>query len=164
MSEPLPAIAPPFRAGDLARHLALVQADLAARGLRAGILFDPESIFWLTGHQSIGYFTFQCLVVPVDGRPALVSRRVNQALALATPALGAFRGIGDTADPVSVLSAFLDEATAPGDAVGLETGAWYFPVQAYRALTRAASRRWADWGAVIDEARSRQRVPAGCYA
>ncbi len=81
MSEASSAIAPPFRADDYARNLARVQDDLAARGLRAGVLFDPESIYWLTGYQSIGYFTFQGLVVPADGRPVLVSRRVNEGLA-----------------------------------------------------------------------------------
>jgi Xaa-Pro aminopeptidase len=159
MSEASSAIAPPFRAGDYARNLALVQGDLAARALRAGVLFDPESIYWLTGYQSIGYFTFQALVVPQNGLPVLVSRRVNEGLALGTPTLGGFRGIEDTFEPVSVLAASLDACTAAGDAVGLESGAWYFTVQAYTALTRTLRRRWEDWGAVIDGARIR-KTPA----
>lgn len=150
------AIAPPFGPGDHAGHLALVHGDLAARGLRAGVLFDPESIYWLTGYQSIGYFTFQALVVPRDDAPVLVSRRVNESLARETPTLGGFRGIEDTVEPVSVLAAALDTCTGAGDTVGLETGAWYFPVQAYLALTRALPRRWEDWGAVVDDARIRK--------
>jgi Xaa-Pro dipeptidase len=159
MTEPAYAIAAPFSTEDKARRLGLVQEDLRGRGLRAGVLFDPESIYWLTGYQSIGYFTFQSLVVPVDGRPVLVSRRVNEALAQAMPTLGGFRGIEDTVDPVGVLAAALEEYTGAGDAIGLETGAWYFPVQAHAALTRGVPRRWADWGTVIDDARIR-KTPA----
>jgi len=156
MPQASPPIPPPLGPEDHARHLALVQGDLAARGLRAGVLFDPESIYWLTGYQSIGYFTFQGLVVPADSLPVLVSRRVNEGLARATPALGAFRGIEDTADPVAVLAAVLGERTAAGDGLGLETGAWYLTVQAYTVLTRTLPRRWVDWGAVIDAARIRK--------
>src|SRR5262245_49688894 len=156
MSEASSPIPPPFRADDHARHLALVQGDLRTRQLRAGVLFDPESIFWLTGYQSIGYFTFQALVVPPAGPPVLVSRVVNEGLARAMPTLGGFRGIEDTVEPVSVLAGTLEACTAAGDAIGLETGAWYFPVQAYTALTRSLARRWDDWGGVIDEARIRK--------
>jgi hypothetical protein len=117
MSQTSSEIAAPFRAGDYARNLALVQGDLAARALRVGVLFDPESIYWLTRYQSIGYFTFQALVVPQSGLPVLVSRRVNEGLALGTPTPGGFRGIEDTLEPVSA------PCTAAGDAVRPETGA-----------------------------------------
>jgi Xaa-Pro dipeptidase len=154
-----PLAPPPFQAEDHAAHLARVQDDLARQGLRAGVLFDPEGIYWLTGYQSIGYFTFQCLVVPAEGRPALVSRRVNEGLARATPALGGFLGIEDTADPVSVLAEALAARTAAGDGVGLETSAWYLTVQAYLALTRSLPRRFVEWGTVVDQARIR-KTPA----
>jgi Xaa-Pro dipeptidase len=149
-------IAPPFGPGEHARHLALLQDDLATHGIRAGVLFDPESIYWLTGYQSIGYFTFQALVVPRDGAPLLVSRLVNEGLALGTPALGGFRGIEDTVEPVRVLAAALETCTGAGDTVGLENGAWYFPVQTYLTLTQTLPRRWEAWGTVIDDARIRK--------
>ena len=44
-----------------------MQAELAADGLAGALLFDPENIFWLTGYQTIGYFTFQALFVPSEG-------------------------------------------------------------------------------------------------
>ena len=57
------------------QRLHAVQKDLSKRNLAAGILFDPENIYWLTGFQSIGYFTFQCLLVLKDKKPILLSRQ-----------------------------------------------------------------------------------------
>ena len=46
-------------------RLASVQSDLNDKGLAGCLLFDPENIYWLTGYQTIGYFTFQALSVSV---------------------------------------------------------------------------------------------------
>ena len=77
------------------QRLHAVQKDLSKRNLAAGILFDPENIYWLTGFQSIGYFTFQCLLVLKDKKPILLSRQVNGFLAAVTPTFSEFVGIED---------------------------------------------------------------------
>jgi Xaa-Pro dipeptidase len=66
-----------------------MQTRLRADGLAGGLLFDPENIYYLTWFQSIGYFTYQTLVLPSAGRPTLISRKVNPYLARATRSLGA---------------------------------------------------------------------------
>ncbi|MCZ6772602.1 MAG: Xaa-Pro peptidase family protein [Proteobacteria bacterium] len=124
----------PFAESEFADRLERVQSDLRAAGVTATLLVDPENIYWLTGYQSIGYFTFQCLFVPADGRPSLVSRMVNKGLARATPTLDRFVGIEDTAIPVDVLARFLREALPSGATLGIETGAWYFTVRDYHDL------------------------------
>ena len=47
-----------------AERLELIQEDILARGLSVVILFDPENMYWLTGYQTIGYFTFQAMCIP----------------------------------------------------------------------------------------------------
>ncbi|MBL8669234.1 MAG: aminopeptidase P family protein [Alphaproteobacteria bacterium] len=149
-------IPPPFPAATYGRHLKLLQDDMRSRGLAALLLFDPESIFWLTGYNSIGYFTFQCAVVTPDGPPELVSRRVNRQLALALGTIGAFVAIEDTDDAVAILAGHLATRTPAGSAVGAETGSWYLTVQAYKALERSLDRRLVDWGGTIERARMRK--------
>jgi len=51
-------------------RLAWLQAELRQRGLAGALLFDPENLFWLTGYQTIGYFTFHATFIPTD-RPRL---------------------------------------------------------------------------------------------
>ena len=77
-------------------NLASMQADLREKNLACIAIFDPESIYWLTGYRSIGYFTFQCVLVLREGGPLMVSRRVNRAVALSNENIASFVGIEDT--------------------------------------------------------------------
>lgn len=143
-----------FPASTYESNLALLQADLRARGLGAVALFDPESIYWLTGYRSIGYFTFQCAVVLPEGGPVMVSRQVNHAVALANANIAEFIAIDDTSDPVQVLSTFLEARVASGAPVGLETESTYLSVSAYKRLEAMMQGRFVDWGGVIEKART----------
>jgi Xaa-Pro dipeptidase len=146
----------PFPPEEFAARLAAVQADLAARGLAAGLLADPENIFWLTGYRSMGYFTFQALLVLPAGPPILVSRVVNRALGRATPTLGGFRSIGDTDDPIEVLLDELRERLPQGAALGVETEQRALSAASVRALERRAPFRIEEWNGVIEPHRRRK--------
>lgn len=37
----------------------------------------PEHIYWLIGLDHFGYFAFHLLVVPADGEPVLVARKME---------------------------------------------------------------------------------------
>ena len=121
--------------------------------MSAALLFDPENAFWLTGYQSIGYFTFQCLFLPSEGRPTLVSRKVNAGLAAITPTLDRFVEIPDTADPVEVLAEWLGPRIGATAKLGLETAAWYLAVRDYQRLDKALGVELVDWNAVVETLR-----------
>ena len=46
-------------------------------GIDVMVVTGPENIFYLTGQQTPGYYTFQALVLPVDGEPAFVVRQLE---------------------------------------------------------------------------------------
>ena len=83
----------PFPPTTLAERVRSVQTRLRADGLAGALLFGAENIYYLTGFQSLGYFTYRTLLLPSAGRPTLVSRKVNQYLARVTPSLGGFVAI-----------------------------------------------------------------------
>ena len=88
-----------------AKRLTIVQGEMQTRGLAMVVLFDPETMFWLTGYQTIGYFTFQAMCVPQDGKPEVVTRTAAEARLPAiptSPTLSATRA--RTATPESVRS------------------------------------------------------------
>ena len=143
----------PFTRDEHERRIAATQRDLAARGLFGALLFDPENAFWLTGYQSIGYFTFQCLYLPAEGLPVLVSRKVNAGLASVNPFIERFVEIPDTDDSVEILVKWLTWAVPASAALGLETKAWYLTVYDYRRLSEAVSNPLADWNGVIEALR-----------
>lgn len=150
------ALEMPFSPEEAQYRLALVQADLAARGLALGLIGDPENIYWLTGYRSMGYFTFQALVVPRSGKPVLVSRIVNKALGDATPAIGGFVAIGDTDDVVAILTRSLLERASAGSLIGVETEIRAIPANIVRALDRKGSFRIEDWNGVCEPCRMRK--------
>ncbi|MBT5416186.1 MAG: aminopeptidase P family protein, partial [Rhodospirillaceae bacterium] len=104
----------PFTEVEHERRIARARAAMVEAGIDAALLFDPENIFYLTGYQSIGYFTFQALLIPPKGKPVLISRVVNKYIAAITPTLGEFVEIVDTADPVEVALAAIADHTASG--------------------------------------------------
>jgi Xaa-Pro dipeptidase len=135
-------------------NLTLIQDDPQAKGLACVAIFDPESIYWLTGYRSIGYFTFQCALVLREGGPLMVSRRVNRAVALSNENIAGFVAIEDTDDAVEILARTLRERVPSDRAIGVETGSWYLTVQAWKALSQAVTSALVDWGGLIERSRT----------
>jgi Xaa-Pro dipeptidase len=135
------------------QRLHAVQKELSQQNLAAGILFDPENIYWLTGFQTIGYFTFQCLLVLKDSKPILLSRQVNSFLAAVTPTLSQFVGIEDHKSPIRVLIDLINHHYDPSDVLGLETKAWYLTVHDYLELKSTCGLELIEWNGYIDEFR-----------
>ena len=50
---------------------------LHASGYEALIVTSPETIYWLTGRQTAGYFAFQALILPAHGEPTLLVRQLE---------------------------------------------------------------------------------------
>lgn len=144
----------PFSESEYRERIRIVQTDLVHRKLAGGILFDPENIFWLTGFQSIGYFTFQCLLVLPDRDPILISRKVNGFIAGVTPTFSRFVGIADDETPIDKLTHTLDELFSQNDSVGLETRAWYLTVRDYQELTIKCNFEIVDWNDHIEPYRA----------
>ena len=97
--------------------MARLQPAIAAAGLDALLLFEPESHYWLTGYDTFGYCFFQCLVVTADGRTALLTRSADLRQARHTSIIRDVRVWvdGEAASPVRELRALLAE-------IGLERG------------------------------------------
>lgn len=140
----------PFSLSCYQDRLNIIQDALLSRGLSALLLFNPENIYWLTGYQTIGYFTFQTLLVPASGKPLVVGRIVNRDLALAHDTIGEFVAIHDTDDPATVLDNALKSRLPAGGVLGLETGSWYFTVTDYQRLAGATSLRLEPCNGLIE--------------
>ncbi|MEL6172896.1 MAG: aminopeptidase P family N-terminal domain-containing protein, partial [Pseudomonadota bacterium] len=97
-----------------------LQDEMAREDLQLTLLFDPENIFWLTGYQTIGYFTFQALIVPHSGKPVMLTRVVNYDMALAMPTIGDAVPVFDTQDHLEILNSFLHGKASNGK-IGYES-------------------------------------------
>ena len=142
-----------FPVEDYRQRLKDCQQRLHDEDLFAAVIFDPENIYWLVGFQTIGYFTFQALYIPRQGLPVLVTRVVNQDLALALPTIGDAVAIQDTDDHIGVLDQFLSSNLPAGCKVGLETSSWYLKVMEYRQLAGNPDLNFVDWNGYIPDRR-----------
>jgi Xaa-Pro dipeptidase len=103
------------------RKTALLAAMHRAR-LDGLLLFQQESMYWLTGYDTFGFCFFQCLVVAADGRMALLTRSADLRQARHTSDIGDIRIWKDAADanPALDLKALAAEMGLSGKRLGVE--------------------------------------------
>ena len=87
-----------------------LRRQMHEQGLDALLVFTAENTFYLCGYQSIGYSSFQCLIVPQEGPLSLLVREMEQGCAeyysILTDNVLLY---SDHQDPVEVLTAALAE-------------------------------------------------------
>ncbi len=95
---------------------------LEARGLDGLLMFDQESMYWLTGYDTFGFCFFQCLYLGADGRLALLTRSADLRQARHTSTIDDIRVWKDGAEarPAEDLRAMLDDLGARGKRLGVE--------------------------------------------
>lgn len=111
-------------------------------GLAAVALASPESIYYLTGLDHLGYFAFTLLVVPVDGVPAVVTRAMERPTVRAQLPWCRHVTFDDGDSAAAAAAAVLSDVVA-GSTVWLDESSIFFPpviAQAVRA--RVPGVRW----------------------
>lgn len=160
----------PFSQDEFVERQRVVQDELARERLDGVLLFSPENIFWLTGFQTVAYFTFQCLLLPRTGQPKLITRKVNGHIAAVTPTIAQTRLWGFDEDVATVVAAFLDEAMRAKARIGLEVESWFLSVGLYQRLREATQHELVNWDRRIDRLRIRksateaEKVRAAAFA
>ena len=97
----------PFPREEYQQRLSGVQQRLRSWDLDVLLCYTPENIYYLTGYNTTGYYVYQCLLVPTDHDPIMVTRRLELGNVTAGTWLDHWRTFGDTEDPVEVTPAEL---------------------------------------------------------
>jgi Xaa-Pro dipeptidase len=119
---------------------ARVREQLAARGLDAAVFTGPENIFYLTGQQTPGYYTFQCLIFPTEGEPLFLLRQLELTNFLRNTFLERYDTYGDGTTPAALVVETLKAQGLAGKRVAIEKGGWFLPISFYEALSSALPR------------------------
>ena len=144
----------PFETSVYQKRLAILQTEISTRGLAGLMIFNPENIFWLTGYQTIGYFTFHSLFVSPDELPVVIGRVVNRDLAMAHETIGNFEAIVDTDDPIKILAQYLNNRMATGQVLGIETRSTHFSVSDYLHLSQSITSKLTACDGLIEPHRA----------
>lgn len=148
-----------FPATEYAARQARLRQALAARGLDAAVFTGPENIFWLTGQQTPGYYTFQCLILPAEGAPLFLLRGLEATNFLRNSVVADYETYDDGTAPAALLVAALRRMGLAERRIGIEKGGWFLPISLYEALVEALPRRPEDATGLVEPLR-RVKSPA----
>ncbi|MDZ4737799.1 MAG: Xaa-Pro peptidase family protein [Rhodospirillaceae bacterium] len=115
-----------FSREELAERRARAIQAMQARGLDGMLLFRQESMFYLTGYDTVGYVFFQCLYFGADGRLMLLTRSPDLLQAQLTSVIEDIRIWVDAPDanPSQELKSILADFSLGGKKLGVEYEAY----------------------------------------
>jgi len=106
-------------------RISAAQASMRARKLDGMLLFAPESHYYLSGYDTFGYALFQCMVLPAQGAPQLLTRAPDLRQARHTSILPDAQihiwRDAEGADPAAQLVELLGAMGLRGAQLGIET-------------------------------------------
>ena len=123
-----------FPAAEFAARVERARAVLESRGIDVLLVTGPENIFYLTGQQTPGYYTYQALLLPVDGEPVFILRQLEVMNLVANSFLDRIEPYPDNADPVDVTVDVIRRAGWAGRRIAVDERAWFMPIAIYKAL------------------------------
>lgn len=144
----------PFERAEYDRRLAKVRAAMAARGIDLLLVSEPESMYYLTGYFTTGYWSVQTLAVPASGEPFFVVRHLERTAVLGTSWVEAHHVYQDTEEPAAVIAAALAGRGVAGVRIGVETHCWFLTVALYERLkTLLSHATFVDAAYLVNEIR-----------
>ena len=121
----------PFPKEEYLQRLSALQERLKSRDLDAILCYTPENIYYLTGYSTTGYYVYQCLIVPADHDPIMVTRELETPNVVYGTWLKHYQTFKDTEDPVTVTCRTIAEYGLDNKKIGLETTSWFLLQQDY---------------------------------
>lgn len=134
-------------------RVARARQGLVEAGIDVMIVTGPENIFYLTGQQTPGYYTFQALVLPVEGEPAFVVRQLEYFNFIANTYISDAAIYQDSDDPVAFLMALIASKGLKGKRVAIDKRGWFLPIATYEAL-QAALGTVHDAAGIVEKLRA----------
>jgi len=123
-----------FPQGEYDERIQRARAAMAARGLDALVVTGPENIFYLCGQQTPGYYTFQCMILPLDTEPVFLLRQLELHNFQRNAFMANAVVYADNAQPAEVLVDQLARLNLVGKHVAIEKRGWFLPIGFYERL------------------------------
>ncbi|QEP44241.1 aminopeptidase P family protein [Ectothiorhodospiraceae bacterium BW-2] len=136
------------------RRLDELRARMEQRLLEVVIVSDPENLYYLTGHKTTGYSFFQALVVPLEGEPFMVIRRLEASNVYERTWVEIVRPFADTEDAIQMLVASMKEMGLANKRIGFERNSYFLPAYQQDSLQYSlTSGQLNDCFGIVEEGR-----------
>src|SRR5215471_6927171 len=159
MTEPKPLT---FTREEYATRLVRVRERMEKAGIDVLLTTVPENIVYLTGYSTLGYFTYQILILSLDQDPILLTRALNVEKAQVDSCLRNIEGYTDTDDPDDATYRTLQKYRLISKRISNQDDAWFFSVGRYKKLLRHLQvTELPDGSGIVEQVRklkSRQEI------
>lgn len=143
-----------FSMVEFERRLNDLRQRMRERGLDALMTTTPENICYLTGFESPGHYYFNALIVPLEGEPVAVPRRLEDSGVEALTWLAISRPYEDFEDPIEKLHRTLQEFDLADKRIGFEKQCWFFTAAQQEKLFAAChGATFIDCSGIVEAGR-----------
>jgi Xaa-Pro dipeptidase len=115
-----------FSQAEYSRRLSELRERMERRLLDAVIISTPANLMYLTDYQTTGYSFFQCLVVPLEKEPFMITRQMEESNVIKRTWVELTRPYSDTGDAMQMLYTSLREFGLGNKVVGYERNSYFF--------------------------------------
>ena len=143
----------PFTEAEIGARLSKIRKELEKRHLDAAIFASPENVFYLAGLDHWGYFAPHLLIVPLDGKPVLVTRSMEKVTIENQVKAAEFRGHSDSETAADLAARVLSELGLAGKRIGLECWTSGLSHGLAQKLEAQAAAQWSDVSGLVDRMR-----------
>lgn len=141
-----------FPKAEFERRMAAAREAAAARGIDVLVVTGPENIFYLTGQQTPGYYTFQAFLLPVESEPLFLLRQLERLNCLANSFIERAETYQDNQMPSEALVGLLSNLGWLSRRIAIEKRGWFLPITFYDQL-RDRIERIEDGSGVVEALR-----------
>lgn len=143
-----------FETQEFKQRVARVQAAMGAQGIELLLIHSPENIYYLTGHQTSGYFAYQVVLLGQDGDPKLLLRYLERGNVTEYSWLDSC-ATWKEGDDVIEKTLELVRADHPGaKSIGLELASWFLTARHADAIRQGiVNARVVDAYLLVDRVR-----------
>ncbi len=144
----------PFAMAEYRNRLELARARMEERGWDLFMCSTPENMYYLTGFNSRGYYSYQCLVIPLQGEPWMVTRHLDAVNVDHQTWMEPGYDYLDEEDPIALTVRALAERGPGGATMAVEASSWFLTAETYLKLKAALPGvNLADGSAFIEQQR-----------
>jgi len=127
---------------------------MAERGLDGLLVTTPENICYLTGFESQGHFAFCGLIVPIEGEPIMVPRRLEDSGVQERTWVAISRPYNENEDPIDKIVEALRLHYLSDKRIGYEKDCWFFTaVQQDRLFASSPVTSFVDAAGIVEAGR-----------
>lgn len=144
-----------FETSEFQQRVRATQAAMKAAGLDVLLVHAPENIYYLTGHQTSGYFAYQTLCLTVDAAaPILLLRYLEKGNVDEYSWLESCETWREGDDVVQRTLEILHDVRAAKSVIGIEKQSWFLTVEVAEKLREALPHaQWRDASQLVDRIR-----------